>query len=684
MTNSTTVQRTRRGQSGSAADVAVIADLVFEKGFKYREAAAFLGWTYSRVSEAARAYKGMESDNRGGRDARGREKAEHNVAVAQMTTRTTIVPDVTKAALAEHVSQRTAATVDAIDPVEVEVAVEAPKRRRRRLPTPDEVRAKAADDLLTVDWSNWLSSDEWERVAPVPAEIWGEDEDGEAVLSHLAVDPGVLWPVGWEGPRSWQDVGVDAPPARPARRRIIATSAQNRTPVHGPAWINLQALAVHYGADILIGGYTYGKGLSEAGGRDAVQIAPWSSEIAEGVTRRNLSAEDVVVRFAADLNLTPTISRPTAGLASIAKGRSMIVPHPRRALESIPRPQDEAPVHIWSTGAITVPNYVLRAPGIKAIEAHCIGCVMIEEDLEGRIFVRDITFNSVTGEAYDLDVNVLDGVVWSTADVRRHLGIPGPVIAWGDIHEDHLNADCARVAWGMGGAPDGDISMVDALAPSAQVVHDLLNFTSQSHHGRDCPWQSFAKHQAGTNLVEPEIASAATLLTTIARDETETLVVLSNHDEHFGRWLRETDWRADVANAEIHLAANLAFVAATRDGQPFCPFSWAIRRARPDAEFKLVTVDETERLFEVHYSFHGDRGPNGARGSTVGLARMGQAVTKMHDHTLTITADVRSGGCMVDWPDYARGPTTWAHGCVVGHADGSRQTVQFVGGKWRA
>ncbi len=56
---------------GSLVDQRALSPLLIA-GKTYREAMVLLGWPYGRVSEAARAIKGMDSDSRDGRSLRGR------------------------------------------------------------------------------------------------------------------------------------------------------------------------------------------------------------------------------------------------------------------------------------------------------------------------------------------------------------------------------------------------------------------------------------------------------------------------------------------------------------------------------------------------------------------------------------------------------------------------------------
>ncbi|QIJ44245.1 hypothetical protein G7039_29180 (plasmid) [Rhizobium leguminosarum] len=91
----------------------------------------------------------------------------------------------------------------------------------------------------------------------------------------------------------------------------------------------------------------------------------------------------------------------------------------------------------------------------------------------------------------------------------------------------------------------------------------------------------------------------------------------------------------------------------------------------------------TPLISAAHYEFHGDKGPNGARGSTVGLSRMGLKVTKAHSHSPGINDDCWDLGNLIYKADYATGPTSWGNTWNVGHSDGNRQIGLLVGDKYR-
>ena len=564
------------------------------------------------------------------------------------------------------------------------------------VPDPEDVRTRAASDALTVPWSNWLDDPEqhghWVREAGEPQDIYETDEFGEEIFVGVRLDPGILWPAGWTGPKEIEDIPAPRLRPRPAAFRAYIVQHQNMTPLHGPFYINLMARARSEGAEVIVCGQTYGKGLFETRKKKgALEVAPWSSVVADSVIRHRRSLPGGV-ELAAEMPVMPTASRPLTGKHRYAKGRRMIFAHPKREIRTVPRPKGRDYVMLWTTGSITVPNYVLRQAGVMAVQDHQIGALVVEVDFDGRVFVRDINAHPVTGAFYDLDAYVDRGLVRMAAKVHLERGMYGPVIAWGDVHRNQLNPGCARIAWGLGGAPaNGDRPMIDVLRPSWQVMHDLLNFTAGSHHHEHDPFKKVEKHVTGTNAVRAELKQAADLLVETKRDWCRTIVTYSNHDGHFDRWLADTDWRHDPVNAEFYLESALEKVKAVSEKRPFVAFEHAIRKLRSDASFDFVTADSSDcEIYGVALYLHGDRSPGGARGSTAGLSQMGMKIVKEHDHQMTAYDGVRSGGCMqgleddVPGSDYTVGPGSWAFGATIVHPDGACQSIPFHRGAWRA
>ncbi|TBA24716.1 hypothetical protein [Rhizobium ruizarguesonis] len=563
-----------------------------------------------------------------------------------------------------------------------------PQKKSSR-PSADDIRERIATDELTVPFSNWLGNG-WVRDSGEPQEVYETDESGEQVLVGMKVDPGVLWPDDWTGPKTVDDIYVhpNVPAPRRSRKRgFILTMAQALTPAHGPFVLNLHALAAALGDyEIVIGGATYGKNLfTEKRRRDLLEVAPWSSMIGNLVTRsRRHLADGVQACF--EMNMRPTKSNPLTGLNGYIRGVTSIFAHPRRAIVSVPRPQFNEPVTMWTTGACTAPNYVTQEAGLKGLERHTIGAVIVEIDSEDRVFIRNVDADPETGNFHDLDLVVSSGSVYTLDDAirisdgyvdRPFLGIPC-------THRAGIHPPYARAMWGFGGNPEGDRPLIDLVRAKGQAFNDLFDGQAINHHEDKNPLALYRRHAEGKQYVEPEIDQAARFLSETARPFCKNYITYSNHDDFLQRWLQRPSTEVSVENSKLWHLANYEMRAAIDRGEKFDVFGWVLRRSNPSADFELVNADVALRVYGTFYNFHGDVGANGARGSTAGLAKLGVKISKAHDHGLAWADDCISMGNLIYRADYAKGPTSWVGAWHLGHSDGNRQVGLLVGDKYRA
>ncbi|NKL63288.1 hypothetical protein [Rhizobium leguminosarum] len=566
----------------------------------------------------------------------------------------------------------------------------APKpQKNSSRPSVDDIRERVATDELTVPFSNWLGNG-WVREAGEPQEVYETDQDGEQVLIGMRIDPGVLWPDDWNGPRSIDDVYVhpNVPaPRRSVKRGTIVTMHQALTPAHGPFVINLHALSEALGGyDIVVGGATYGKSLfTSKKKRDILEVAPWSSMISHLVTRgRHQLGPNV--QFCAEMNMRPTKASPLTGLNGYIRGVTSIFAHPKRAIVSVPRPQFAEPVTMWTTGACTVPNYIEQEAGLKGLQRHTIGAVIVEIDHDDRVYIRNIDADPETGNFHDLDLVVSSGSVYTLDDAirisdgyvdRPFLGIPC-------THRAGIHPPYARAMWGYGGNPNGDHPLIDVVRARGQAFNDLFDGQAINHHEDRDPLALYRRHAEGKQFVEPEIDQAARFLSETARPFCRNYITYSNHDDFLQRWLQRPSTDVSVENSKLWHLANYECRAAIDRGEKFDVFAWVLRRSNPAADFELVNADVPLQVYGTYYNFHGDVGANGARGSTAGLAKLGVKISKAHDHGLAWVDDCISMGNLIHRADYAKGPTSWVGAWNLGHSDGNRQVGLLVGDKYRA
>src|SRR5690606_2796037 len=140
---------------------------------------------------------------------------------------------------------------------------------------------------------------------------------------------------------------------------------------------------------------------------------------------------------------------------------------------------------------------------------------------------RNIDCNPETGELWDFDVHVDRGHVRPAAEVRAERGEPGPVLALGCIHRDHLDPEAARAVWGHGGNPSDDLPLIDVVQASAQVFNDVLNSTAISHHDLKDPWVMYEKKRTGKDDMRAELKQVADFIVETSRPWCETHITYS-------------------------------------------------------------------------------------------------------------------------------------------------------------
>lgn len=474
--------------------------------------------------------------------------------------------------------------------------------------------------------------------------------------------------------------------APPGTRRYILTCAQNNTHVHGAFLENLKAYATFMGATIMIARFSYNKsayrGKGTKAGRDpsvsddaelwydpAILAYVCDDPEEHGSCRWQLAPTLV---FCAEMNILPTAVRPLSGLDTYAGESSGIFPHAKVALESVPRAPGAEPKFNFTTGAVTQRNYIQKKEGVKAEFHHAYAALLVEVDGKtGEWWCRHLNATD-DGSFYDLTRRVSGGKVT--------LGHALEALNWGDVHASQIDLIVCTANWQPGG-------ILDTLRPRYQFMHDLFSMKSRSHHESKSFSKMLEKANARLDTVEGEVETTADVVRYAHRDWCTTVVVNSNHDRHGERWLDETDYRYDLPNAAFFLEAQLARVQAIQAGvgSTWMFLEWALRRAGvPDAT-RFLGLDESFVIcapaHPVECGFHGDLGPNGARGTTQSLLRLSMRVNKGHDHTATIRDGVASAGVCGLEQGYNHGPSSWSESHIGTYRNGKRVILTLLRGR---
>jgi len=163
------------------------------------------------------------------------------------------------------------------------------------------------------------------------------------------------------------------------------------------------------------------------------------------------------------------------------------------------------------------------------------------------------------------------------------------------------------------------------------------------------------------------------------------VIIASNHDRHLERWLNEADFRQDPVNAKYFMELQWQMLdAIDRGDKDFNILEWSLLKTGVSTEVRFLGLDESFVIKGVESGLHGDLGPNGSRGSTRALTKLGRPINKGHDHTAAIRDQVySSGACSLSFP-YMKGPNSHSVSHITTYKNGKRALITMWSDKWRA
>jgi len=464
-------------------------------------------------------------------------------------------------------------------------------------------------------------------------------------------------------------------------KRFILTSAQNNTHVHAELLANLEALASYYGAEIIVGTYTYNQNhyckLSVKAGKDKpAEKELWYDPAIEKYIKDYRIELGKGLVWAGEYNALPTNVNPLAGLESYTGRKSAIFPHAKLAMRSIATMQGEGVKLNYTTGTVTQRNYIQKREGVIAEFHHIYGALLVEVNAEGQWWVRQLNQDEGTGTLQDLNILVKDGAI-----VSKNATVEA--ITYGDLHGTFADPTVVKASH----------EMLDTLRPKYQFLHDIMEGVSVNPHDRKYKnnHSKFHTWLRGYHRLDAELADTVKLLETYNRDFSKTVIVDSNHDDAWlHRWLQEYDYRVDPANAELFLKLQDWMYKQIRAGKmprDISVIEYATRNAGYKAPAKFLLADESFLICgkKIECGMHGHLGPGGRRGSPDNLSKMGRKANTAHTHTTGIYNGLYVAGTSskLRWT-YNLGPSSWTNSHIVTYPNGKRTIITIYNGKWKA
>jgi hypothetical protein len=469
-------------------------------------------------------------------------------------------------------------------------------------------------------------------------------------------------------------------------KRYLITSAQNATPIHENFLASLLQAAKYYDAELLVIPLRYKNPTSRwtesqenaEWWLDRPRLDPKTGQFVPGPrqeylwnVRRSLNPN---LTLLADVKTQPTASDPLRGFEALSLGESGILGHTKLQMRMIPTPSHRYPKMMTTTGAVTVPNYTDSRAGKLGEFHHCLGALIVE--IDGKAFhLRHLNANKSTGAFTDIDTTFTPEGAF---EAERAIAL-----IMGDTHVDYICPRVERATFGEGG-------ILNTVNPKYLVWHDLLDGYSANPHHKNNPFLSSAKRDRGLDLIRPEIDRAVQYVLCHTKGDRESLVVSSNHNDFVRRYMLTQDWREDPSNAAFYLQTALHLVGQMKIGpsgfempDPFA-YWFDLLSSGKNKNVRVLGSEESFTRAGVEMAMHGDRGPNGSRGSARNLRRIGVRSVIGHSHSPAIEEGCYQVGTSTALKlEYNTGPSAWLNTHCILHHDGKRQLISVIDGSWR-
>ena len=451
----------------------------------------------------------------------------------------------------------------------------------------------------------------------------------------------------------------------PQVKRYIVTAAQNATPIHDKLWSSLMNCAEHYDAELIVIPGRYKNPTSQWTAENE-NHEWWDAKVLPYLVKGQINLGEQLVLLG-NVKVQWAAMNPLTSMETLTKGKSGIVGHGRLALKSVATPQHKHPKIMYTTGCVTVPNYTDTKQGEIAKFNHAYGGLIVEV-AEDRFHVRQLCAMR-NGSFCDLDME------FTHKECRK---APRPLsLTMGDTHWAKIDPKVYKATFK---------DLIPTMKPHHIIWHDILDQYARNHHHRGNWIVDYKKHKLNQDDMELEVNATLDALRDETPPDTLSVVVSSNHDRALNRWILESDFRKDPKNAEFYISLTSSLMAYMKNNnnQTIDPFILYGRNYLSGYNnVKFLEPDESFMLCNVEHTMHGDMGPNGSRGSTKNLSRIGVKVTKAHDHTAGIIDGCYSVGKSTDRLEYESGPSSHSNTHCLQYHNGKRTLLTLINGQWR-
>lgn len=435
----------------------------------------------------------------------------------------------------------------------------------------------------------------------------------------------------------------------------IITWEQNNTPLHKNLWKNILKYKEFLNAELSV---ILGRYKNPTSVFSDEEYDTWNEE-----TRPYWDANrhDIhkYLTILSDVKIQPTASNPLTGLESITGETSTIVGHPKMWLKPVPVLEGHPKKILLSTGALTVPNYTDSKSGKRGEMHHKLGFIIVEVRDEEVFFIRQVEADK-NGNFIDLYYEVTDGIVFELDYAEA--------LVWGDTHVNSLNDEILPATY----------DIIDKLDIEYEVHHDLADGASVNNHIIHNPIEQFKRMQNGNDDVGLEIAKIINFLND--SQDTKKIIVQSNHNDRFDRWIINQDWKKDLKNALYYLKYTTAILEGKANKGIL---AYILENEFNPEEVLCLDYDDSFMISGFEVAHHGHIGANGSKGTLEQFRKMSTNMVIGHYHTPSRADKVLSVGTSSNLREgYNKGASSWLNAHVLIHKNGTAQHLIFVKGEF--
>lgn len=454
-----------------------------------------------------------------------------------------------------------------------------------------------------------------------------------------------------------------AMPVNTEAQRFIVTTAQNNSCV-APVFSQLVELSEKLNAQLIVLPVRYNKNAFSAAVESedeyfAKEVKPFLAESDQWLFERD------AIRLAPSAAVLPTAKYPMNAGAQLNSGELVtVIAATKQQMQTLPRLPSQPIKEAWSTGCCTVYNYTESRAGAEAETEHVFGGLLISERNGG----YDVT-NIRQGDDGTLAVQIGD-MCYGTDPLES------PCVVLGDLHcemQDKM-AYAKTIGW------------LEMVRPARIAVHDILHFSTRSHHNRRSGKHLF-KMELDGNTVKNDLTRVIEQVNELAALTDELYIVESNHNSALDIWLDDSTYspQTDPRNAKLYYLLNYAICEAIEAGYDKPALEIAMldivkQSGLPELADNVVfgRMDEAQDWYGIDVSQHGHKGQNGSMGNPNLFAKWRIKLVTGHTHSPRITGDVLTVGVMAKLDQgYNRGgASSWNQANAIIHSNGVSQLMR--------